>query len=184
MKKLFFILLSLAFLAFIALRIHQFNFERNTGHKFDVMDFELPGSVENLNSLILQWDATDQKEFVLDQLKIDYFFMFFLFPAIAVLNLWARKRIISTSKEGKEKSIQFLIPWLLIVVAVLQFVALGFDLSENIRLTQWINQGYALEIGCFEALVRLKFLFAFLGIGTGISAHVFVASIATPAVEK
>jgi hypothetical protein len=70
--------------------------------------------------------------------------------------------------------------FILLSLTFLAFVALGFDLSENIRLTQWINQGYTDGMWCFEALVRLKFLFAFLGIGTGISAHIFMASIPTP----
>jgi hypothetical protein len=53
---------------------------------------------------------------------------------------------------------------LLLGLAFLQLFAWLFDISENIRLTIWIKQGYAGDMLLFETLVKLKFLFAILGV--------------------
>jgi hypothetical protein len=164
MKHIFFTLLFLAIVAFAALRVHQYRFESRTGNKFDVMAFELPGTEGNLNALIQAWSEPEKKNFVLQQLRIDYFFMTTLFPAILVLCLWALLGLIRLEKrQGAPNRFDYL-KRLLLLLAVLQVVAWAFDLSENIRLSAWINQGFAGNMLLFETLVRLKFIFAIAGI--------------------
>ena len=145
------------------MRSHQFTFESETGLKFNVMEFELPGSPEKLNGLIADWSEPEQKAFVLKQLRLDYFFMSTLFPAIFILCLWARTKY--QVLEGKmQASDKFGFPKsLLLGLAGLQVLALAFDISENIRLTIWIQQGYVGNMLLFETLVKLKFLFAIAG---------------------
>jgi hypothetical protein len=85
MKKAFFTFLFLAGAAFGAMRFHQYQFEKSSQLQFDVMAFELTGSRENFDRLILEWSAPEKEKFVLDQLRLDYFFMSTLFPAILML---------------------------------------------------------------------------------------------------
>jgi len=164
MKNTFFILLFLAVAAFGAMRYHQYQFEQSNQVKFDVMKFELPGSRENLDRLILEWSAPEKKNFVLDQLRLDYFFMSTLFPAILMLCLLVRRKLQETAIKSTNSSKYSMPGTLLLVLAFLQLFAWLFDISENIRLTIWIKQGYAGEMILFETLVKLKFLFAILGV--------------------
>jgi hypothetical protein len=163
LKSIFFLFLGLTIIAFGMMRYHQFQFESETGLKFNVMEFELPGSEEKLNELIKAWSEPEKKEFVLKQLRLDYFFMSTLFPLILILCFWARKnfRILEMKNHAPNK---FSIPKnMLLVLGILQVFALGFDISENLRLTNWINQGYAGNMVFFETLVKLKFVFAAAG---------------------
>ena len=80
LKYSFLIFLLLTVIAFGMMRRHQFQFEAATGLKFNVMEFELPGSAEKLNELIVDWSKPEQKAFVLKQLQLDYFFMSTMFP--------------------------------------------------------------------------------------------------------
>jgi hypothetical protein len=163
LKYAFFIFLLLTIIAFGMMRYHQFQFESETGLKFNVMEFELPGSEERLNGLIATWAEPEKKEFVLMQLKLDYFFMGTLFPAIFILCLWAKKGFQTLALKNQSPAKYQFPRNLLLVLAILQVFALGFDISENVRLTQWIQQGYAGNMLLFETLVKLKFLFAILG---------------------
>ena len=163
MKSTFLILLGLTIIAFGLMRYHQFQFESSSGLKFNVMDFELPGSEERLNELIAEWSEPEKKEFVLQQLKLDYFFMSSLFPAIFILCLWARQKFqILELKNQSPNKFRFT-KNMLIFLAALQVFALIFDVSENIRLTNWIQQGFAGNMVLFETLVKLKFVFAIAG---------------------
>jgi hypothetical protein len=163
LKYSFFIFLLLTIIAFGLMRYHQFQFESETGLKFNVMEFELPGSEEKLNALIKAWSEPEKMEFILKQLRLDYFFMSTLFPSILILCFWARKnfQILELTNHTPDK---FLIPKnILLVLGILQVFALGFDISENFRLTNWINQGFAGNMAFFETLVKLKFVFAAAG---------------------
>lgn len=183
MKYLFWALLFLTVMAFASLRIHQHRFEAETGLSFDVMAFELPGSVEHLNELIHEWSDPNAKQFVLMQLKIDYFFMSTLFPWIAVMCLWAKEKWSRISeKTEKSKGISFICN-LMLILACLQGVAWSFDLIENIRLSGWLRQGYAENIFAFEWMVRAKFLFAFAGIVFGL-AYLLLAQWKTQAIQS
>jgi hypothetical protein len=163
--KITFILLFLAALsAFGIMRYHQFQFEKSSQLKFDVMKFELPGSKENLNRLILDWSLPESKEFVLEQLKLDYFFMSTLFPAILMGCLLVRRRLQEKAVNSNNISKYGVLSYLLLGLAFMQLFAWLFDISENIRLTIWIKQGYAGNMLLFETLVKLKFLFAILGV--------------------
>lgn len=164
MKNAFFVLSFLAFAAFGTMRYHQYQFEKSHHVKFDVMKFELPGSKENLDRLILKWSAPEKKQFVLNQLNLDYFFMSTLFPAIIMLCLLVRRKLQETAITSKNSTKFRLLAPLLLGLAFLQLFAWLFDISENIRLTNWINQGYAGDMLLFETFVKLKFLFAVLGV--------------------
>jgi hypothetical protein len=174
MRVKFFIFFALTIVAFIAMRVHQFQFESESGIRFNVMEFELPGSEENLNALFKEWGSAEMKQFILEQLFLDYFFMMSLFPCIAVLNLWNRDRLkIIEIHQNKRYKHYSLLKVTFIATAILQSLAIVFDLSENIRLTVWINQGFVDNMLLFETLVRLKFLFAFFGIFTGLSGMIY-----------
>lgn len=163
LKYSFFIFLLLTIIAFWMMRRHQFQFEAATGLKFNVMEFELPGSPEKLNELIETWGEPEQKAFVLKQLQLDYFFMSTLFPTILILCLWARKNFqVLELKNHSPDRFRFL-KNLLLALAAFQVFALGFDISENVRLTYWIQQGFVGNMILFETLVKLKFLFAITG---------------------
>jgi hypothetical protein len=146
------------------MRYHQYRFEQTSQLKFDVMKFELPGSKENLDRLILEWSSPESKEFVLDQLRLDYLFMSTLFPAILMGCLVVRKKVQEIAINSKNISKYKVLSSLLLGLAFLQLFAWLFDISENIRLTIWIKQGYAGDMLLFETLVKLKFLFAILGV--------------------
>jgi hypothetical protein len=168
------IFFTLTLSAFIAMRLHQFKFESEAGTRFNVMDFELPGSTDNLNVLLEEWSSPQKKQFVLKQLFLDYFFMLSLFPCIALINLWNRERIQKIEIfQNKRNQYYPLLKVTFLSIAILQFLALLFDLSENIRLTLWINQGIVNNMHLFENLVRVKFLFAFLGIFSGIVGMIY-----------
>ncbi|MCL6259000.1 hypothetical protein M3O96_07880 [Aquiflexum sp. TKW24L] len=150
------------------MRYHQFQFEAATGLKFNVMEFELPGSAERLKGLIASWGEPAQKAFVLQQLKLDYLFMSTLFPTIFILCLWARKNFqVLELKHHYPNKFQFH-KNLLLFLAAFQFLALIFDISENIRLTQWIQQGFVGDMLFFETMVKLKFFFAIVGLLGGL----------------
>lgn len=159
------------------MRIHQSNFEAETGAKFNVMAFELPGSEENLNMLIKVWSEHEKKEFVLQQLRYDYFFMSALFPCILVLCLWALLKMIRVEKKiGKSGQFLFL-KRALLILALLQLFAWAFDVSENLRLSAWLEQGYVGNMLMFETLVILKFVFAITGFLVGLIALGIVYAI-------
>lgn len=164
MKITFIILFVLALAAFGFMRYHQYQFEKSSQLKFDVMKFELPGSKENLDILILEWSSPENKDFVLDQLRIDYLFMSTLFPAILMLCLLVRRKLQEAFHVTNAPSKYETLSTLLLGLAFLQLFAWLFDISENIRLTTWIKQGYAGDMLLFETLVKLKFLFAILGV--------------------
>ncbi|MCH6201680.1 hypothetical protein MMU07_19020 [Aquiflexum sp. LQ15W] len=168
LKYAFFIFLLLTVIAFGMMRYHQFQFESETGLKFNVMEFELPGSLEKLNELIATWGEPEQKAFVLKQLQLDYLFMSTLFPSIFILCLWARKnsQVLELRHHTPDK---FQFPKnLLLVLAAFQVLALLFDISENIRLTHWIQQGSVGNMALFETMVKLKFFFAIVGLLGGL----------------
>lgn len=167
MRKKFFLLLLGAIISFAAMRYHEFLFERQSGRIFDIMEFELPGSAEQLTALILLWQDPPAKTFVLQQLFIDFFFMVFLFPAIACLCFWGAELVEKLYPQSNfSKSV---LSRLLYFIGYAQFAALLFDISENIRLIQFIQHGAAADIFLFETLVRLKFILAILGILVGLS---------------
>lgn len=173
MKYAFFAFLLLAILSFSWMRIHEYQFEQSTGYSFDIMEFELPGSVDNLNKLIKSWSQEDKKAFVLKQLWMDYFFMSTLFPALFILCIWARKMVVEREEIlgqiGRYQGMKVILSTL----AVMQLLAWVFDIVENVRLTYWINQGYAEDIYMFENMVRLKFFFAIVGAITPLSIMIF-----------
>ncbi|SMD42235.1 hypothetical protein SAMN00777080_0775 [Aquiflexum balticum DSM 16537] len=164
MKSTFIVFLFLALSAFGVMRYHQYQFEKSSQLKFDVMKFELPGSKENLDKLILDWSSPESKEFVLNQLRLDYFFMSTLFPAILMGCLLVRRRLQEKAVNSNNTSKYGVLSSLLLGMAFMQLFAWLFDISENIRLTIWIKQGYAGDMSLFETLVKLKFLFAILGV--------------------
>jgi hypothetical protein len=164
MKSTFIVFLFLALSAFGVMRYHQYQFEKSSQLKFDVMKFELPGSKENLDKLILEWSSQENKEFVLDQLRLDYFFMSTLFPAILMGCLLVRRRLQESFFKYRNIPTYQVLNSLLLGLAFLQLFAWLFDISENIRLIIWIKQGYAGDMLLFETLVKLKFLFAILGV--------------------
>ncbi|WP_373522763.1 hypothetical protein [Aquiflexum sp.] len=163
MKITFIILFVLALAAFGFMRYHQYQFEKSSQLKFNVMDFELPGSKENLNKLILEWSSPESKEFVLDQLRIDYLFMSTLFPTILMLCLLVRRRLQESFFKSKTIPKYQILNYLLLGLAFLQLFAWIFDIMENIRLSTWIKLGEVGNMFLFETLVKLKFLFAILG---------------------
>ncbi|WP_373523427.1 hypothetical protein [Aquiflexum sp.] len=176
MKINFIILFVLALAAFGFMRCHQYQFEKSSRLKFDVMKFELPGSKENLNKLILEWSSPESKEFVLDQLRLDYLFMTTLFPAILMLCLLVRRRLQESLFKYRDIPKYQILNSLLLGLAFLQLVAWLFDITENIRLTSWINQGEAGDMFLFETLVWLKFLFAVLGFLGPIGIYIWLKS--------
>ncbi len=167
MRKKFFLLLLGAVISFAALRFHEFQFERQSGRIFDVMEFELPGSAEQLTALIQLWQDPPARTFVLQQLYIDFFFMVFLFPAIACLCFWGAELVEKLYLQGNFT--RNAVTRLLHLIGYAQFAALLFDISENIRLIQFIQNGAAADIFLFETLVRLKFVLAISGILVGLS---------------
>jgi hypothetical protein len=173
MKYAFFVFLFLAVLSFTWMRMHQYGFEQSTGSSFNVMDFELPGSVDNFNNLLKKWSSEEEKAFILKQLWIDYFFMSTLFPALFILCLWARKMAIEREKLLGHKGRYQGMKVILSTLAGMQLLAWVFDIVENVRLTTWINQGYAENLFLFEDMVRLKFFFGIVGALTAMSVIAF-----------
>jgi hypothetical protein len=140
------------------------------------MEFELPGCEERLNKLIATWTEPEKKAFVLMQLKFDYIFMSTLFPTIFILCLWASKKFQTLALKNQSPAKYQFPRNLLLVLAILQAFALGFDISENVRLTKWIQQGYAGNMLLFETLVKLKFLFAIAGFFGGLVLIIYAQS--------
>jgi hypothetical protein len=60
------------FICIHAVRVHQFQFEPETRIRFNVMEFEIPGSADNLNVILKEWSKPQMKQFVPGQLFLDH----------------------------------------------------------------------------------------------------------------
>ena len=99
MKNLYYFLFTIAIITNIKMKIKEFDFEKQHQMEFNIFDFELPHGKENLQNKINQWNSSEQKAFLNEQLSLDYIFMSTLFPAVAhqkegIMNkMWAKKLI-------------------------------------------------------------------------------------------
>jgi hypothetical protein len=162
MNKKFLLLFVCAIIPFMIMRVMEQQYEKQSGRDFDIMEFELPGSAENLTLLIQNWQDAPSKEFLLNQLYIDFFFMLLLFPAIACLCFWAA----GATKQLVDKGFRSFVPVYkgMQTLGYSQFLALSMDLSENFRLIHYVSESGTSEIFLFEIMVRLKFAIVILGI--------------------
>lgn len=72
----------------------------------------------------------------------------------------------------------------MLFLAILQVFALGFDISENVRLAQWVQQGYAANMHLFETLAKLKFFFSIAGFLGGFALLIVATSKAKKVDQK
>ncbi|MBK9151100.1 MAG: hypothetical protein IPM26_08895 [Saprospiraceae bacterium] len=136
---------------------------------FNIMKFELPCSKEALDSLIKFWTSDiERKEFVIQQLHIDYVFMSVIFPFVMVWCLRMRSRYISVN-QGESKNI---LAKILLIFGLLQLLAWAFDFFENRQLEEWIIAGKAGEIALFKALVISKFIIILVGVFLSIITYI------------
>ena len=157
MKNLYYFLFTLAIFTNIKMKIIEIDFENQHQMAFNIFDFELPHGKENLQNKINQWNSSEQKAFLNEQLSLDYIFMSTLFPAILCLGFYVNDKIkdILTNKTIKSA---------IKTIALLQLLAWLFDYCENIRLEKWIKSSQVGNDFLFEPMVYTKFGIAIVGI--------------------
>jgi hypothetical protein len=152
LKKLFFFCLGLFIASAFCMKWIESEFISN-GKPFSIMDLELYLGKEDLIKLLKSFD--DKTATVVSyHLHFDFAFMAGVFPGIAILCILVREKVDNN-----------LIRSLLFIFALLQFVAWGFDIYENVHLLDWLgHQSPIMDIELFHLLVRLKFIFSFGGV--------------------
>ena len=161
LKKLFFLCLGLFFASAFCMKWIESDFISN-GKPFGIMDLELYLGKEDLTKLLAGLD--DKAATVVSyHLHFDFAFMAGVFPGIAILCTLVREKV----------SNKF-VSTLLLIFALLQFVAWSFDIYENLRLIKWLrNPSTVDDIELYHLLVRLKFIFSFGGVLMVLVAFLF-----------
>ncbi|MBL7739436.1 MAG: hypothetical protein JNK14_09460 [Chitinophagaceae bacterium] len=132
------------------------------GEKFSIMGLELFYPKEKVIAVMTGLD--DQVRTVLSyHLHFDFVFMAGVFPGIAALSMMARHKA-----AGQLKTI-------LLVSAILQAVAWGADIYENLSLLKWMKDPViGDEFGLFHFIVAAKWIIALTGALMAISVLVFM----------
>jgi len=161
LKKLFFLCLGLFFASAFCMKWVESEFISN-GKPFSIMDLELYLGKEELIKLLTSLD--DKAATVVSyHLHFDFAFMAGVFPGIAIICTLVREKV-----NNKLVSI------LLLVFAILQFIAWGFDIYENLHLIKWLKKPPSVDgIELYHLLVRLKFIFSFGGVLMALIAFLF-----------
>jgi hypothetical protein len=154
-KKLLWFCLGLLLASLFCMKWTEADFISN-GKLFTIIDLEL-----NLNrpALINLLSGLDDKTktIVSYHLHFDFVFMAGVFPGLVSICMMV-KQVCSNPFFRS----------LLSLFALLQFVAWGFDIYENLHLISWLNNpGSVDSLLLFHLLVKLKFIFAF---GAGVIA--------------
>jgi hypothetical protein len=161
LKKLFFLCLGLFFASAFCMKWVESEFISN-GKPFSIMDLELYLGKEDLIKLLNSLDAKASTA-VSYHLHFDFAFMAGVFPGIAILCTLVREKV--TNK---------IVNILLLVFAVLQFIAWGFDIYENLHLIKWLRNPSSVDgIEFYHLLVRLKFIISIGGALMALVAFLF-----------
>ena len=122
------------------------------GGKFTIIGLEITNTRREVISILSGIDD-HVKTILRYHLSFDFAFMAGVFPGIAALCMMAR-----------EKSTSSVLRKLLFVMAVLQIVAWGCDISENCYLLKWIkNPVIGKEFGLYHFIVFAKWGIALTG---------------------
>ena len=131
--------------------------------RFTILGLELFYSEEKVTRILGSVD--DKVRTILRyHLSFDFAFMAGVFPGIAALCMIPADKLRSSGWK-----------LLLFMLALLQSVAWGFDITENYYLLKWLREGYVgSNFSLFHFLVAAKFLIAFTGAILSIFILVFI----------
>ena len=96
------------------------------------------------------------KNILIYHLSFDFMFMVGVFPGVAALLMMGRNKL-SNSQIRK----------FLLTLAILQLIAWGCDITENIWLMTWIKNGVVDQLQAFRFLVIAKWIIVCAGILCG-----------------
>jgi hypothetical protein len=126
---------------------------RQDGALFTIIGIEATYTKEKLTTL---FSGLDERVRTILQyhLYFDFAFMAGVYPGILCLCMMARKRRVTQWVQR-----------LLLVVGLLQFVAWGCDVVENLFLLQWIAKpGKVSSFGLYHTVVFAKWILVLLGV--------------------
>jgi len=171
MKTLASCLLFLVVLCQVAL---PSRFSSGQGY-INILNLEFPPNLNDLNTLLKSL-PDHSKELILQKLDLDYVFLTAWFFLVITLCLWAYQKQSELLKnlEGEQR-ISRCILWkkYLLIFAFLQFLAIGFDVYENLKIEQWIQHGEVNNnLLLFRIFVFCKFIITGAGLFLGIAGLV------------
>lgn len=150
-KKLFLFCLGLAVAASFCTKWME-NDLLVQGEKFTIMGLELFYPKEKVMAILAGLDQP-VRTILRYHLSFDFVFMAGIFPGIAALCMMASAKF----KPGALKK-------LLCLLAILQLLAWGLDITENSYLLKWINNPQiGNEFGFFHFVVATKWIIALTG---------------------
>lgn len=135
---------------------------RLNGELFTILDLEIFYSEKQVSAIFSEIDF-NVRTLLQYHLVFDFAFMAGVYPGIAALCMMARNNVQGVT-----------IKKILLLLALLQFVALVCDVTENIFLLNWINSPG--EICCFQfyhIIVITKWILALCGAVAGILVLLF-----------
>lgn len=141
---------------------------RVNGELFTILGLEIFYSQEQVSAILSGIDSS-VRTLLQYHLVFDFAFMAGVYPGIAALCMMARNKVQGVT-----------IKKILLLLALLQFLALVCDVTENIFLLNWINSPG--EICCFQFyhfIVIAKWILALTGAAAGILILLFQRKIKT-----
>jgi hypothetical protein len=121
----------------------------HNGSLFTIIGLEISYSREKVIDILSGLDVPI-KTILRYHLVFDFVFMAGVYPGIAALCMMAREKSVSTTLKR-----------ILLFLALLQLVAWGCDIYENICLLKWMNNTYiGNEFGRYHIAVAAKWIIA------------------------
>jgi len=150
-KKIFLVALGLFAGAAFCMKWMEGDFIQN-GEKFTIIGLELTYPKEMVARILAGLDGS-VKMILRYHLSFDFAFMAGVYPGITALCMMA-----------KEKSDNKFLKKMLFVLAVLQIVAWGCDIYENVCLLNWIKDpAIGNNFGAYHFIVAVKWIIALTG---------------------
>ena len=155
-RSLFLFCLGLFLASAFCMKWIESSFIHN-GKLFTILGLELTYSKEQIISILSGID-TPIKSLLRYQLIFDFIFMLGVYPGIAALNRMAAFKVQSIRLKK-----------FLLLMAFLQLIAWGCDISENLFLLNWLKKPDAINhLSTYHLIVIVKWGIALLGIITGL----------------
>jgi hypothetical protein len=160
-KKLFFFCFGLLLASMFCMKWMESEFIHDE-KLFSIMDLELYLNKADLGKLLTGLDDKT-RTIVGYHLHFDFLFMAGVFPGLACICMMMRNKC--------RNNIMSSLLWLF---ALLQFVAWGFDIYENLHLIKWLNDPASIDgVDLYHLLVRLKFIIVFGALLVSLIAFLF-----------
>lgn len=150
-QKLFLFSLGLFVAAAFCMKWMENDFVQGT-RKFTIIGLELFYSKEKVSVVLAGLDE-HVKTILRYHLSFDFVFMAGAYPGIAALCM-----------IGRKKSVSGILKKILFVLAILQVLAWGCDIFENLCLLKWINNpAIGSDFSFYHLIVAAKWIMALMG---------------------